>query len=103
MAQEWLPYLLTHPTLHVRIHKHVTFTLKLGHRLPRRPDDTYQEYYQKHIPLSSIKDANDAIRTRYAGIIQGGPDEGNITDTPTVSIDGIYFYSTGLAAVWNLS
>jgi cystathionine gamma-synthase len=70
---------------------------KLG--LPRHPDHVYSEYYQKHTPLLSVKDAKDAIRMRYAGIIPGGG--GNIRGVPTVSIDDVFLYPTGMAAIWN--
>jgi cystathionine gamma-synthase len=69
---------------------------KLG--LPRHPDHVYSEYYRKHIPLLSVKDAKDAIRMRYAGIIPGG---GNIRGVPGVSIDDVFLYPTGMAAIWN--
>lgn len=69
---------------------------KLG--LPRHPNHVYFEYYQKHIPLSSVKEAKDAIRTRYAGILPGG---GNIRGVPGVSIDDVFLYSTGMSAIWN--
>ena len=66
--------------------------------LPRHPDHQYSEYYRKHIPLSSVKDAKDAIRMRYAGILPGG---GNIRGVPGVSIDDVFLYPTGMAAIWN--
>jgi cystathionine gamma-synthase len=69
---------------------------KLG--LPRHPGHAYSEYYQKHMPLSSSKDAKDAIRTRYAGILQGG---GNIRGVPGISIDDVFLYPTGMAAIWS--
>ena len=69
---------------------------KLG--LPHHPDHLYSEYYQKHSPLSSVKDAKDAIRMRCAGIIPGG---GNIRGVPGVSIDDVFLYPTGMAAIWN--
>ena len=69
---------------------------KLG--LPRNPDHVYSEYYRKHLPLSSVKDAKDAIRMRYAGIIPGG---GNIRGVPGVSIDDVFLYPTGMSAIWN--
>ena len=66
--------------------------------LPCHPDHVYSEYYRKHIPLLSVKDAKDAIRMRYAGIIPGG---GNIRGVPGVSIDDVFLYPTGMAAIWN--
>ena len=69
---------------------------KLG--LPRDPDHTYSDYYQKHAALSSIKHAKDAIRTRYAGIIKGG---GNIRGVPGVSIEDVFLYPTGMTAIWH--
>ena len=70
--------------------------------LPRHPDHEYFEYYRKHIPLAllSVKEAKDAIRMRYAGIIPGGGG-GNIRGVPGVSIDDVFLYPTGMAAVWN--
>ena len=68
---------------------------KLG--LPHHPDHLYFEYYKKHKPLSSIKDAKDAIRTRYSGITPG---VGNIRGVPGVSIDDVFLYPTGMAAIW---
>jgi len=67
---------------------------KLG--LPHHPDHLYSEYYQKHIPLSSVKDAKDAIRVRYAGIIQG---RGNIRGVPGVSIEDVFLYPTEMSAI----
>ena len=69
---------------------------KLG--LPRHPDHAYYEYYQKHTPLSSAKDAKAAIRKRYAGIIEGG---GNIRGVPGVSTEDVFLYPTGMTAIWN--
>ena len=69
---------------------------KLG--LPRHPDHVYSEYYRKHVPLLSVKEAKDAIRTRYAGILPGG---GNFRGVPGVSIDDVFLYPTGMAAIWN--
>ena len=68
---------------------------KLG--LPCHPDHQFTEYYQKHTPLSSVKDAKDAIRTRYAGIIQGGS---NIRGVPGVSTEDVFLYPTGMTAIW---
>ena len=68
---------------------------KLG--LPCHPDHLYSEYYRKHNPLSSVKDAKDAIRMRYAGIIPGG---GNIRGVPGVSINDVFLYPTGMTAIW---
>ena len=68
---------------------------KLG--LPCHPSHEYSEYYQKHAPLSFVEDAKDAIRTRYAGIMQGG---GNIRGVPGVSIDDVFLYPTGMTAIW---
>ena len=50
--------------------------------LPLHPDHVHSDYYQKHIPLSSVKDAKDAIRMRYAGIIQGGGNIGGVSGFP---------------------
>ena len=69
---------------------------KLG--LPRHPDHVYYEYYQNHTPLPSVKDAKHAIRTRYAGIIQGG---GNIRGVPGLSIEDVFLYPTGMTAIWH--
>ena len=69
---------------------------KLG--LPHNSDHVYSEYYRKHVPLLSVKDAKNAIRMRYAGIIPGG---GNIRGVPGVSIDDVFLYPTGMAAIWN--
>ena len=69
---------------------------KLG--LPRSPDHPYYEYYQIHTPLSTVKDAKAAIRTRYAGIIEGG---GNIRGVPGVSTEDVFLFPTGMAAIWN--
>ena len=69
---------------------------KLG--LPRNPDHAYSEYYRKHVPLSSVKDTKDTIRMRYAGLIPGGS---NIRGVPGVSIDDVFLYPTGMAAIWN--
>jgi cystathionine gamma-synthase len=69
---------------------------KLGLSFP--PDHEYSEYYQKHIPLSSVKDAKDAVRMRYAGIIPGG---GNIRGVSGVTIDDVFLYPTGMTAIWN--
>lgn len=69
---------------------------KLG--LPRHPDHPYYEYYQIHSPLSTVKDAKAAIRTRYAGFIEGG---GNIRGVPGVSTEDVFLYPTGMAAIWN--
>lgn len=69
---------------------------KLG--LPRSPDHAYYEYYQKHIPLSSVNDAKIAIRTRYAGILQDGS---NIRGVSGVSTDDVFLYPNGMAAIWN--
>ena len=69
---------------------------KLG--LPRHPDHAYYEYYQKNTPLSTVKDVKAAIRTRYAGIIEGG---GNIRGVPGVSPEDVFLYPTGMAAIWN--
>ena len=66
--------------------------------LPLHPDHAYSDYYRKHIPLSSVKDAKDAIRMRYAGITPGG---GNIRGVPGVSIDDVFLYPTGMTAIWN--
>lgn len=66
--------------------------------LPRDPDHVYSEYYRKHAPLLSVKDAKDAIRMRYAGIIPGG---GNIRGVPGVSVDDVFLYPTGMTAIWN--
>ena len=66
--------------------------------LPRDPDHMYYEYYQKHAVLSSVKDAKDAIRKRYAGIIPGG---GNIRGVPGVSIEDVFLYPTGMTAIWH--
>ena len=66
--------------------------------LPRNPDHVYSEYYQNHIPLSSVKDAKDAIRMRFSGILPGG---GNIRGVPGVSIDDVFLYPTGMGAIWN--
>lgn len=68
---------------------------KLG--LPCHPDHLYSDYYQRHTPLASVKDAKDAIRTRYAGIIEGG---GNIRGVPGVSTEDVFLYPTGMTAVW---
>lgn len=68
---------------------------KLG--LPCDPNHMFAEYYQKHTPLSSVEDAKDAIRKRYAGIIEGG---GNVRGVPGVSTEDVYLYATGMAAVW---
>ena len=69
---------------------------KLG--LPLHPDHEYSEYYRKHIPLLSVKDAKDAIRMQYAGIT---PDGGNIRGVPGVTIDDVFLYPTGMTAIWN--
>ena len=69
---------------------------KLG--FPRNPDHVYSEYYRNHVPLSSVKDAKDAIRMRFAGILPGG---GNIRGVPGVSIDDVFLYPTGMGAIWN--
>jgi cystathionine gamma-synthase len=69
---------------------------KLGLSFP--PDHEYSEYYRKHIPLPSVKDAKDAVRMRYAGIIPGG---GNIRGVPGVTIDDVFLYPTGMTAIWN--
>ena len=53
---------------------------KLG--LPLHPDHVHSDYYRKHIPLSSVKDTKDAIRMRYAGIIQGGGNIGGVPGFP---------------------
>ena len=68
---------------------------KLG--LPCHPDHSFAEYYKKHAPLSSVKDAKNAIRTRYAGIIQGGS---NIRGVPGVSTEDVFLYPTGMTAIW---
>ena len=69
--------------------------LQLG--VPRHPGHEYSEYYQKHIPLSSAKDAKDRIRTRFSGIIEGG---GNIRGVRGVSVEDVYLYPTGMTAIW---
>ena len=76
--------------------EHYEESKKLG--LPCHPDHVYYEYYQKHTPLSSVKDAKTAIRTRYAGIIEGG---GNIRGVLGVSSEDVFLYPTGMAAIWN--
>ncbi|KAF8811472.1 PLP-dependent transferase [Phlegmacium glaucopus] len=65
--------------------------------LPRHPDHVYSEYYKRHIPLSSAKDAKEVIRMRYSGITQGGD---NIRGVPGVSIEDVFLYPTGMAAIW---
>ena len=62
--------------------------------LPRHPDHVYSEYYQRHIPLLSVKDAKDVIWMQYAGIIPGG---GNTRGVPGVTINDVYLYPTGMA------
>ena len=69
---------------------------KLG--IPRHPGHEYSEYYQKHIPLSSVKDAKDKIRTRLSGIIKG---RGNIRGVCGVSAEDVYLYPTGMTAIWH--
>jgi cystathionine gamma-synthase len=65
--------------------------------LPHHPGHAYSSYYQRHISLSSVKDAKDAIRMRYAGIIQGG---GNTRGIPGVSIEDVFLYPSGMTAIW---
>ena len=72
------------------------YELELG--LPRHPDHVYYEYYQNHTRLPSVEDAKHAIRTRYAGIIQGG---GNIRGVPGVSTEDVFLYPTGMTAIWH--
>jgi cystathionine gamma-synthase len=69
---------------------------KLG--LPRHTDHPYYEYYRIHTPLSTVEDAKAAIRTRYAGIIEGGS---NIRGVPGVSTEDVFLYPTGMTAIWN--
>ena len=44
------------------------------------------------------RNAKDAIQMRYAGILPGG---GNIRGVPGLSIDDVFLYPNGTAAIWN--
>ncbi|SJL17357.1 uncharacterized protein ARMOST_20907 [Armillaria ostoyae] len=57
------------------------------------------DFYKVHRPLESGADAKNAIRRRFSGIIDEGPE--NIRGVPYVSPDDVYIYSTGMNAIWH--
>ncbi|PBK61079.1 PLP-dependent transferase [Armillaria solidipes] len=57
------------------------------------------DFYKVHRPLESGADAKNAIRRRFSGIIDEGPE--NIRGVPYVSPDDVYIYSTGMSAIWH--
>ncbi|KAJ7243396.1 pyridoxal phosphate-dependent transferase, partial [Mycena haematopus] len=57
----------------------------------------FSKYYRKHSPLSSAADAKNAIRRRFAGILEDGE---NIRGVLGVSPDDVYLFASGMQAIW---
>ncbi|KAF8191414.1 pyridoxal phosphate-dependent transferase [Mycena galopus ATCC 62051] len=57
----------------------------------------FSEYYKKHPPLGSAADAKNAIRSRFAGMLDDGE---NIRGVPGVSADDVYLFTSGMTAIW---
>lgn len=67
--------------------------------LPSSKGHIFLEYYLQNQPLPDASLAKDAIRKRFAGIID---EEGrNIRGIPKVSQTDVYLFPTGMSAVWN--
>jgi len=67
--------------------------------LPSAKGHILLDYYLQNQPLTDVSLAKDAIRKRFAGVIdeQGG----NIRGVPAVSHTDVYLFPTGMSAVWN--
>ncbi|KAJ7217119.1 pyridoxal phosphate-dependent transferase [Mycena pura] len=62
------------------------------------PHGSYlSEYYSKHSPLSSAKEAKYVIRSRFSGMVEGGV---NIRGVPGASPNDVYLFSSGMQAIW---
>ncbi|KAF5382260.1 hypothetical protein D9757_008937 [Collybiopsis confluens] len=72
-------------------------TVDLG--LPPTRGHFFSEYYFHHRPLTDPSKAKDAIRTRFAGVLD---DTGrNVRGVPMTSQTDVYLYPSGMSAVWN--
>ncbi|KAF7358947.1 PLC-like phosphodiesterase [Mycena sanguinolenta] len=62
------------------------------------PQGSYlSEYYNRHLPLNSVEDAKNLIRSRFSGMTDGGA---NIRGVPGASANDVYLFSTGMQAIW---
>ncbi|KAE9396407.1 PLP-dependent transferase [Gymnopus androsaceus JB14] len=67
--------------------------------LPTEPDHEYASYYGSHSPITSVLEAKERIKTRFAGISADGT---NIRGVEGLSTSDVYLYSTGMSAIWHV-
>ncbi|KAE9396415.1 PLP-dependent transferase [Gymnopus androsaceus JB14] len=68
--------------------------------LPTEPDHEYASYYSSHSPITSVSEAKERIKTRFAGISADGTS--NIRGVARLSTNDVYIYSTGMSAIWHV-
>ena len=68
--------------------------------LPIEPDHEYASYYSSHSGLTSVSEAKEKIKTRFAGISADGTS--NIRGVARLSTSDVYLYSTGMSAIWHV-
>ncbi|KIK57870.1 hypothetical protein GYMLUDRAFT_228442 [Collybiopsis luxurians FD-317 M1] len=67
--------------------------------LPPLQGHIFSDYYTQRKPLRDVVQAKDAIRKRFAGVLD---EQGrNIRGVPTISHTDVYIYPSGMSAVWN--
>lgn len=59
----------------------------------------YASYYSSHSALSSIFEAKERIKTRFAGI--GADGITNTRGVKGVSTSDVYLYATGMSSIWH--